>query len=264
MYRIKAFSNAQEFQELFGIQEHGNGIKSRRNKILLSFLKSKSVWEWCRENDHWELLEIKSMAQLKKVLTETIAYDCVNYGLRYVVQCDRRGSNDLITSICATELCSTEFIAATDFNRFGYHVEDGAMTDVLTLKENGLSVSCVNMSCGYYEPHTDHEYTVKSDLFNCLAFVEHIIENCTHHFPHEFDWYAGYGCRYDEFYYDFYDEIYQLVQSHPNITIDQLEAAFRDYIPKVSRNDLGMTLELVRQDLEYAELETDSYGTLRI
>ena len=86
MYRIKAFSNAQEFQELFGIQEHGNGIKSRRNKILLSFLKSKSVWEWCRENDHWELLEIKSMAQLKKVLTETIAYDCVNYGLRYVVK----------------------------------------------------------------------------------------------------------------------------------------------------------------------------------
>lgn len=183
---------------------------------------------------------------------------------RFVLQCDRRGSNDLITSICATELCSTEFIAATDFNRFGYHVEDGAMTDVLTLKENGLSVSCVNMSCGYYEPHTDHEYIVKSDLFNCLAFVEHVIENCTHHFPHEFDWYAGYGCRYDEFYYDFYDEIYQLVQSHPDITIDQLEAAFRDYIPKVSRNDLGMTLELVRQDLEYAELETDSYGTLRI
>ena len=86
MYRIKAFTNAQEFQELFGIQEHGNGIKSRKNKILLSFLKSKSVWEWCRMNDHWELLEIKSMAQLKKVLTETIAYDGVNYGLRYVVK----------------------------------------------------------------------------------------------------------------------------------------------------------------------------------
>lgn len=86
MNRIKAFSNAHEYQEIFGIQEHGNGVKSRKNKILLSFLKSKSVWEWCRENDHWELLEIKSMAQLKKVLTETIAYDGVNYGLRYVVK----------------------------------------------------------------------------------------------------------------------------------------------------------------------------------
>ena len=86
MNRIKAFSSAHEYQEIFGIQEHGNGVKSRKNKILLSFLKSKSVWEWCRGNDHWELLEIKSMAQLKKVLTETIAYDGVNYELRYVVK----------------------------------------------------------------------------------------------------------------------------------------------------------------------------------
>ena len=38
MYRIKSFSNAQEFQELFGVQEHGNGVKSRKNKILHSLL----------------------------------------------------------------------------------------------------------------------------------------------------------------------------------------------------------------------------------
>ena len=38
------------------------------------------------------------------------------------------------------------------------------MTDVLELKEKGLKVSCLNLSCGYYEPHTDHEFTVKKDL----------------------------------------------------------------------------------------------------
>lgn len=49
MYRIKSFSNAQEFQELFGVQEHGNGVKSRRNRILLALLKHKPLWSWCRD-----------------------------------------------------------------------------------------------------------------------------------------------------------------------------------------------------------------------
>jgi len=185
---------------------------------------------------------------------------------RFVLECDRRGCNDLVTSICATELCSTEFIAATDFEQFGYHLEDGAMTDVLSLKENGLSVSCVNMSCGYYNPHTSHEFTVKKDLLNCLAFVEHIIENATGVYPHQYE-YAGYGYSgFDEFYYSWYDDIYELLQLHPDITIDQLESAFQDYMPKMDRHDLEMTVDMIRQDLEYAELEKDDdyYGTLRI
>ena len=62
MNKIQSFKNAQEFQELFGIQEHNNGVKSRRNKILLALLKSKSVWAYCRERDDWSLLAIKSMA----------------------------------------------------------------------------------------------------------------------------------------------------------------------------------------------------------
>ena len=44
MNKIQSFANAKEYQELFGYVEHGNGVKSRRNKILLALLKSKSVW----------------------------------------------------------------------------------------------------------------------------------------------------------------------------------------------------------------------------
>ncbi len=85
MYRIQSFSNAHEYQELFGVQEHGNGVKSRKNKILLALLKSKEVWAWCRENEDWKLLGIKSMAELKKVLNETIAYDGIEHCLHYKV-----------------------------------------------------------------------------------------------------------------------------------------------------------------------------------
>ena len=60
---------------------------------------------------------------------------------RFVIQCDRRGNNDLITSISFTELCSKEFIEATGYENFGYKPEDGMMTDVLELKERGIEVS---------------------------------------------------------------------------------------------------------------------------
>ena len=37
------FSNFEEFKERFGIQEHANGEKSRKNKILLAFIKNKEL-----------------------------------------------------------------------------------------------------------------------------------------------------------------------------------------------------------------------------
>lgn len=57
---------------------------------------------------------------------------------RFVIQCDRRGNKDLITSISFTELCSDEFKKATGHELFGYTPEDGLMTDVLELKERGV------------------------------------------------------------------------------------------------------------------------------
>lgn len=108
-------------------------------------------------------------------------WDC-----RYVLQCDRRGSSDLISSVYGTDLCSDEFLSAVNYSAFGYAITSGALTDVSTLKEKRLNVSCVNISCGYYAPHTEQEYTIFSDLQNCLSFVENIIENCldiyTHHY----------------------------------------------------------------------------------
>ena len=43
IYMRSAFKNYEEFKALFGVNEHGNGEKSRRNKILLSLFKSKEI-----------------------------------------------------------------------------------------------------------------------------------------------------------------------------------------------------------------------------
>lgn len=43
IYFNEIFSNYAEFCEKFGVTEHGNGVKSRRNKILLANLKNREL-----------------------------------------------------------------------------------------------------------------------------------------------------------------------------------------------------------------------------
>ena len=134
---------------------------------------------------------------------------------RFVLQCDRRGYDDFITEASLTELCDKGFTDEVHYEWFGYKKSTGMMTDVMTLKDNGLQVACANISCGYYEPHTDKEFTIKNDLLNCLYLVEYIIENCTKVYPHEYVYKPkpvygygygkygnSYGTSYGSGYYD--------------------------------------------------------------
>ena len=77
--------------------------------------------------------------------------------VRFVIQPDRKGDSDLITSIGYSDLCSEKFMEAMEPEKWGYREENGLMTDVLALKEKGLEVSCINVSCGYYNAHTDED-----------------------------------------------------------------------------------------------------------
>lgn len=105
---------------------------------------------------------------------------------RYVLQCDRKGSSDFITNASGTELCSKDFIKDANIGKFGYSEANGMMTDVMTLKENGLKVSCCNISCGYYNPHSNNEMTRISDLRNCYELVKNIILTCVKVYPHKY------------------------------------------------------------------------------
>ena len=37
------FKNYEEFKEMFGIVKHGNGVCSRKNKILLAYIKNRRL-----------------------------------------------------------------------------------------------------------------------------------------------------------------------------------------------------------------------------
>ena len=105
------------------------------------------------------------------------------------------------------------------------------MTDILELKERGLNISCINISCGYYKPHTDEEYTVKKDLLGCLKFVEHIIENCTKVYPHTEE--VGYN-RFDRDLEDLEYELFDILDTSPDITADDLYEMYQTNYPLFS------------------------------
>jgi hypothetical protein len=178
---------------------------------------------------------------------------------RFVLEPDRRGNSDLITSISWTSLCSDEFLNDIGFKDFGYKETDGLMTDIEALKENKLAISCINLSCGYYNPHTDHEFVVKADLLNCLNFVRHIIETCTKVYPHvdEDDIYSRY--RYDggygDYYYDLYDEMYDVISVHPELSFGDIEAAYKDSYPGINRAELEAAYDQAREDIIFWQQE---------
>lgn len=111
---------------------------------------------------------------------------------RFAIQADRRNGSDLITDING-RMCSDEFLNDIHYKDFGYKPTYGLITDVGELSDNGIGISCINMSCGYYKPHTDNEYTRLSELENCMNFAFHIIENCTKVYPCENAGYVDLG-----------------------------------------------------------------------
>lgn len=61
-----------DFKYLFGLEQHGNGVKSRKNKILLQHLKNPTLIKYCREHNDFSLLHIRNMADLKRLVLDTI------------------------------------------------------------------------------------------------------------------------------------------------------------------------------------------------
>lgn len=66
------FQNYEEFKETFGLNYHSNGTKSRKNKILLSFIKNRALLHDAVKTGNYELLRISDMQTLKQVVTGKI------------------------------------------------------------------------------------------------------------------------------------------------------------------------------------------------
>ncbi len=97
----------------------------------------------------------------------------------FVLQCDRKGYADFVSSIYSTKLYDSDFSSAVApyLKEFDRVEADGGLTDVYQLAQNGLEVAVANMSCGYYEPHTELEYIKISEVFRTLDFVQALVDD---------------------------------------------------------------------------------------
>lgn len=156
---------------------------------------------------------------------------------RFVIQPDRRGYSDVITQISWESLCSEQFLSEIHSEQFGYKLTDGLMTDIEALRGNGLEISCINLSCGYYEPHTDQEFTIKNDLQNCLEFVQFIIEYCTKVYTHEAETYPG---NYLGDCDDMEQMLFDIMMTNPDYTANDAWDVYQTNFPGFEREEFIM------------------------
>ncbi len=174
---------------------------------------------------------------------------------RFIVEPDRRGYQDIIIKIGWTSLCSPEFLKDINYEKFGYRVTDGMMTDIQELKERGFSGSCINLSCGYYEPHTDHEFTIKKDLLKCLSLVQNIIENCNKVYYHQSE--SSKHDYQDDIYEAAREDIFSVLDTDPSITVDDLFYMYQTNYSFLDREEIE---EIYNEYFELEEAEDYEKG----
>ena len=91
----------------------------------------------------------------------------------YIIELDRWGREDFICKNFSNRFVSDEFqeTIKDEKKKYGYKNESGLTTDVVELFQRNVGVSCVNMSCGYYNHHTNDEYIDVNQLYNAILFL---------------------------------------------------------------------------------------------
>lgn len=88
--------------------------------------------------------------------------------LKMLIEIDRKGSNDAVYYDCAN----------ADFEKYitdkGFKTAHGSFSDISVIAPE-LGIAAVNLSAGYYNAHTLHEYIDRAHLNSTIRRVEKII-----------------------------------------------------------------------------------------
>jgi len=97
----------------------------------------------------------------------------------YIIQLDRWGSSDFISIYGGESTISDEFADSINdvMDEYGFKHTEGLITDSIGLWSDGIGISCVNVSCGYYQHHTDDEVIDTNELWNSVMFTYHCIKS---------------------------------------------------------------------------------------
>ncbi len=115
----------------------------------------------------------ESGCQGAKHIRSSFFTDC-----RYLIELDRNGSKDFIDIKLDQKTVSHQFSSEVGAikKEFGFKSTEGTITDVVRLWLDGVGISCVNISAGYYSPHSSEEWINTKDLWHSIKFTKSIIQ----------------------------------------------------------------------------------------
>lgn len=97
----------------------------------------------------------------------------------YSITIDRKGGNHILWSQLGVRSCSNTFAGQLAMRAIesGIAVEimDGSVSDTIYLRE--IVPESVNVSAGYYDPHTEEEYIRLQDVAKIINWLSHFIIN---------------------------------------------------------------------------------------
>lgn len=156
----------------------------------------------------------------------------------YFIQLDRKGHQDIIFNSMGQSIASDTFIEKVSAigQSFDYKPCTGGLTDVVTLSTDGIvKVSCVNLSCGYYNPHKATEYIDLIDMQYAIDFARSIIGTLGNtHYPHDGTYYEKYDYKFNRYGANylcdtpFKSMLYELALS--NLTDEEIENELLDQL----------------------------------
>lgn len=97
---------------------------------------------------------------------------------RYIIQLDRRGKKDFIDTKFREKTVSHGFSSEIGHikKEFKFKSTEGSITDCINLWSDGVGISCVNISSGYYNSHMKTEYIAIDELWNSILFTKEVIK----------------------------------------------------------------------------------------
>lgn len=133
------------------------------------------------------ILEIIREARCHVLFTEDEEIGCVGArtfaagrirpSVNYIVEVDRRGSNDAVFYLCDNPEFS-EFVCS-----FGFETARGSFSDISVIAP-ALGVAAVNISAGYYNEHSLHEYIDLAAIERNIGLLREMVQSPTERFEY--------------------------------------------------------------------------------
>ncbi len=103
---------------------------------------------------------------------------------RFILQADRRGHADWVEDISGPLGSLAFYKAVAPFlKKYDYKPVHGAMSDVMSLRDQRVGISVANMSAGYYNPHSREEFISIYALDRVCGMMLEICQNLNVVYP---------------------------------------------------------------------------------